>query len=126
MKPADELTIVFDQAGTHAQFVRDHLDIFNVGVTGLSAWYPVNFILKNERAEVMGGLLGQIWGGWLYISYLWVDEAVRGQRWATQLMDQAEALCPRAAVPRRPARYPFVPGPAVLRKAGLRGVWGRG
>jgi GNAT superfamily N-acetyltransferase len=90
LKPTNDLTIVFDQAGTHAQFVRDHLDIFNVGATGLSAWYPVNLILKNERAEVMGGLLGSIWGGWLYISYLWVDEAVRGQRWATRLMNQAE------------------------------------
>lgn len=71
--------------------MRDHLDIFNVGATGLSAWYPVNFILKTERGEVLGGVLGSIWGGWLYVSYLWVDEAVRGRRWATRLMDQAEA-----------------------------------
>ena len=39
----------------------------------------------------MGGLLGGIWGGWLRISYLWVDEAARGKRWATRLMDTAEA-----------------------------------
>lgn len=91
MKPADDLTIVFDQAGTNAQFVRDHLDFFNVGVTGVSAYYAVHFFLKNERGEVLGGLLGSIWGGWLHISYLWIDEAVRGQRWATKLMDQAEA-----------------------------------
>jgi len=35
--------------------------------------------------------LGSIWGGWLHISYLWIDEAVRGRRWATRLMDRAEA-----------------------------------
>ena len=91
MKPADDLTIVFDQAGTHAQFVRDHLDTFNVAATGISAYYPVYLFLKNERGETLGGLLGSMWGGWLYISYLWVDEAVRGKRWATRLMDQAEA-----------------------------------
>ena len=91
MKPADDLTIVFDQAGTHAQFVRDHLDIYNVGVTGLSAWYPVNLYVKNERGEILGGLIGSIWGGWLHISYLWIDEVVRGRRWATKLMDEAEA-----------------------------------
>jgi GNAT superfamily N-acetyltransferase len=91
LKPADELTIVFDQAGAHAQFVRDHLDIFNVGVTGLSSWYAANFILKNGRGEILGGVLGSIWGGWLYVSYLWVDEACRGRGWATRLMDQAEA-----------------------------------
>ena len=91
MKPADELTIVFDQAGTNAQFVRDKLDFYNVGVTGESTYYAVHLFLKNGRGETMGGLLGAIWGGWLHISYLWVDEAVRGGRWGTELMDQAEA-----------------------------------
>lgn len=91
MKPADDLKIVFDQAGANAQFVRDHLDIFNVGATGLSAWYPVNLYVKNERGEILGGLLGSVWGGWLHISYLWMDEVVRGQRWATKLMDCAES-----------------------------------
>ena len=86
-----ELKIVFDPSGTDAQAVRDRLDIYNVGVTGESAWYPVNLILKSERNEVMGGLLGSIWGGWLHISYLWVDPAERGKDWGTKLMDQAEA-----------------------------------
>jgi GNAT superfamily N-acetyltransferase len=40
---------------------------------------------------VMGGLLGGIWGGWLHIAYLWVDEAERGKDAATRMMDQAEA-----------------------------------
>ena len=89
MKPADDLTIVFDQAGTNAQFVRDHLDFYNMGVTGVSAYYAVHFFLKNGRGETLGGLLGSVWGGWLRISYLWVDEAVRGGRWGTELMDRA-------------------------------------
>jgi ribosomal protein S18 acetylase RimI-like enzyme len=91
LKPADDLKIVFDQAGTSAQFVRDHLAFFNVGATGLSAWYPVYLLLRNERDETLGGLLGMVWGGWLHISNLWVDEAVRGKDWGTRLMDQAEA-----------------------------------
>jgi ribosomal protein S18 acetylase RimI-like enzyme len=91
LKPADDLKIVFDQAGTNAQFVRDRLDVFNVGVTGLSAWYPVHLYVQNERGEILGGLLANIWGGWLHIAYLWIDEVVRGQRWATKLMDYAEA-----------------------------------
>jgi ribosomal protein S18 acetylase RimI-like enzyme len=91
-KPESEYSIVFDQAGgREAQLVRDKLDFFNVGVTGVSTYYAVHLFLKNERGEVMGGLLGAIWGGWLHITYLWVDEAVRGKRWATKLMDQAEA-----------------------------------
>ena len=58
MKPKAELKIVFDQAGAaDAQFVRDHLDFYNVGVTGVSAYSPVNLFLKSERGETMGGLL---------------------------------------------------------------------
>jgi GNAT superfamily N-acetyltransferase len=92
MKSGADLKIVFQQeGGAEAQVVRGRLDIFNVGVTGVSAYYPVNFILKNERDEVMGGLLGSIWGGWLHITYLWVDEAERGKDSATEMMDQAEA-----------------------------------
>ena len=53
MKPESEFSIVFDQAGgREAQFVRDKLDFFNVGVTGESTYYPVHFFLKNERGEV--------------------------------------------------------------------------
>jgi ribosomal protein S18 acetylase RimI-like enzyme len=92
VKPQDDLTIVFDQSeGAEAELVRDRLDMYNVGVTGLSTYYPVHFYVKSPRGETMGGLLGNIWGGWLYITYLWIDEPMRGQGWATRLMDQAEA-----------------------------------
>jgi ribosomal protein S18 acetylase RimI-like enzyme len=87
-----DLKIVFEQeGGTAAQLVRDRLDIFNVGVTGLSAYYPVHFFLKSGRGETLGGVLGSIWGGWLYITFLWVDESCRGKDWGTRLMDQVEA-----------------------------------
>jgi ribosomal protein S18 acetylase RimI-like enzyme len=87
-----DLRIVFEQRpGTDAQFVRDHLDFYNVGVTGVSAYYSANFFLKSERGEILGGLLGGIWAGWLHITFLWVDDAVRGRDWGTKLMDEAEA-----------------------------------
>ncbi|HZP99229.1 MAG TPA: GNAT family N-acetyltransferase [Reyranella sp.] len=87
-----DLKIVFQQeGGAEARLVVDRLDIYNVGVTGESAYYPVNLFVKNARGETMGGLLGAIWGGWMHVRYLWVDPAVRGQDWGTRLMDEAEA-----------------------------------
>jgi ribosomal protein S18 acetylase RimI-like enzyme len=92
LKQQGDLTIVFDQAeGAEAELVRDRLDMYNVGVTGVSTYYPVHFYVKNARGETLGGLLGNIWGGWLYVTYLWIDEPMRGQGWATRLMDHAEA-----------------------------------
>ena len=72
------------------ELVRDRLDLYNVGVTGVSTYHPVHFYVKSPRGETMGGLLGNIWGGWLYVTYLWIDEPVRGQGWASRLMDEAE------------------------------------
>jgi ribosomal protein S18 acetylase RimI-like enzyme len=88
----DDLKIVFEQeGGAQARLVNDRLDIYNVGQTGVSAFYPVNFFVKNARGETMGGLLGHVWGGWMHVKILWIDPALRGQDWGTRLMDQAEA-----------------------------------
>ena len=40
MKSPEKVKIVFQQnGGAEAQTVRDRLDIFNVGVTGVSTYY---------------------------------------------------------------------------------------
>ncbi|UYN96486.1 MAG: GNAT family N-acetyltransferase [Enhydrobacter sp.] len=87
-----DLRIVFDPHNTgDAQKVREHLDMFNIGATGVSTYYPVQLFLTSSRHEVLGGLLGGIWGGWLHVGILWIDEAARGEDWGSRLMDQAEA-----------------------------------
>jgi ribosomal protein S18 acetylase RimI-like enzyme len=87
-----DLTIVFNEhGGADAQLVRERLDMYNVGVTGVSAYHPMHFFVKSGRGETRGGVLGGIWGGWLHITFLWIDDSLRGQDWGTRLMDQAEA-----------------------------------
>ena len=90
--PESDLAIVFDEkGGADAQLVRERLDLYNVGATGVSAYYPVHFFVKSSLGETRGGVLGGIWGGWLQVFFLWVDESVRGQDWGTRLMDRAES-----------------------------------
>ena len=46
MKKSD-LTIVFDEkGGADAQLVRERLDMFQIGATGVSAYYPCNLSVK--------------------------------------------------------------------------------
>ncbi len=71
--------------------VKESLNAFNFAATGVSAYYPVNYYLRSSRDELMGGLTGMIWGGWLHVSMLWIDELARGKGYATRLMDHAEA-----------------------------------
>ena len=41
------------------QFIVSGLDSYNIAATNLPDYFPVNFVLRGERAEVRGGLLGQ-------------------------------------------------------------------
>jgi GNAT superfamily N-acetyltransferase len=50
----------------------------------------VHFFVKSGFGETKGGVLGGIWGSWLHVSFLWMDEALRDQDWGTHLMDHAE------------------------------------
>jgi len=72
-------------------FITDSLDLYSVAVSGFPDWCPVNFVLRGARGEVLGGLLGQLWGGWLHVTYLWIGKAARGRGHGTRLMQEAEA-----------------------------------
>ncbi|MGH7335487.1 MAG: GNAT family N-acetyltransferase [Candidatus Rokuibacteriota bacterium] len=72
------------------QHVRDHLDTFNVAVTGLAEYHTVSVFLRDEHDEVLGGLLGNVWGGWLHVAILWVAEGLRGRGYGRQLLEAAE------------------------------------
>ncbi len=65
------------------------VDQHNVAATGLSDYYPVGFLVKNLGGEVLGGLLGDIWGGWLHVRSLWVNESIRSRGYTTELMARA-------------------------------------
>ena len=73
------------------QFIVNGVDMYNIATTGSPDYFPVNFVLRGEHRDVLGGVLGQLWGGWLQVTYLWVAEAARGVGHGTRLMKNAEA-----------------------------------
>lgn len=87
-----DIRIVSDPHASESlkQVVVDHLDTYNIALTGLQEYSPVNFFLRDQGDEVMGGLLAQIWGGVLYVRILWVSEALRGRGFGRRLMEAAE------------------------------------
>jgi len=100
-----DIRIVSDPHASESlkQVVVDHLDTYNVAVTGFREYSPVNLFLRDAGDEVVGGLLAGIWGGVLSIRILWVSEALRGQGFGRRLMETAE----RRAV-ERGCRHVFV------------------
>ncbi|MGC1410470.1 MAG: GNAT family N-acetyltransferase [Acetobacteraceae bacterium] len=88
-----DLEIVFDPLPPAAlrEFITYRLGMFNVARTGFDEWHPIGFFLKSGQGEWLGGLLGDTWGGWMNVRFVWLAEVVRGQRYGTRLMDAAEA-----------------------------------
>jgi GNAT superfamily N-acetyltransferase len=81
-----------DAAESAARFVRDRLNSYNVTATGHAEYFPVSIFLRGPDAEVLGGLLGGTWGGWLHVSNLWVADAVRGSGHGSALLAAAEQM----------------------------------
>jgi GNAT superfamily N-acetyltransferase len=86
-------TIVFDPYAPNElrNIVQTFVDNHNIAQTGRVEWYPVAFFLKDEQGEVLGGLLGNIWAGWLHVATLGVAAPMRGRGFGRELMRRAEA-----------------------------------
>jgi GNAT superfamily N-acetyltransferase len=48
------------------------------------------FFLRDEKGEVLGGLLGDIWAAWLHVRTLAAAAPVRGRGFGRELMKRAE------------------------------------
>ena len=66
------------------------VDQHNIAMTGCSDYYPVGFFIKGAGGQIVGGLLGDIWGGWLHVGSLWVEKSLRGRGYGKELMTRAE------------------------------------
>jgi len=87
-----DIRIVSDPHASESlkQVVVDHLDLYNVGTTGITEYSPVNLFLRDQADEVLGGLLGAVWGGVLFVRILWVAQALRGRGYGRRLLEMAE------------------------------------
>jgi GNAT superfamily N-acetyltransferase len=54
-------------------------------------YQPVAFFVRDRRGVVLGGVVGNTGGPWLYIAALWVTSSLRGRGIGSKLMDAVEA-----------------------------------
>jgi GNAT superfamily N-acetyltransferase len=72
------------------QLVLENLGSYNIAVTGNEEYYPLSIFLRDENDEVLGGILGHIWGQWLYVSDLWLSKPFRRGGHGRKLLAAAE------------------------------------
>ena len=88
VKPADVNTIV------------KALTEFNASQAGGDTPNYVVITVRDDAQNVVDGLVGATYLGWLQIQAVWIADALRGKGYGTRLMRQAEAVgrergCPR-------------------------------
>jgi GNAT superfamily N-acetyltransferase len=52
---------------------------------------PIRVFIRDQADKVVGGVIGNCFGGWMYISLLWVEKSLRNLGYGTRLMQLAEA-----------------------------------
>ncbi len=98
------------------RYIVDGVDMYNVAVTGLPDYAPVNFVLRGERGDVLGGVLGQLWGAWLQVGTLWVAASERGNGYGAKLLSAVEDYArARGAVGATLETFSFQAGPFYAR-----------
>ncbi|MCV3205172.1 GNAT family N-acetyltransferase [Mesorhizobium sp. YC-39] len=71
-------------------FLAERLSSFNDSDVGASGRKALAVFVRDEKGKVVAGISGYTAWGWLYVQWLWVDERLRGQHMAGQMLDAAE------------------------------------
>ena len=65
---------------------------FNESVVGPATVTPIAFYVRDAQGTIRGGLTGFLAWDWLSVDLLWVDVALRGQGYGSQLLAAAERV----------------------------------
>ena len=84
------LTLTASPSGEDFQVVDKGLIAFNLRHAPEDGYKPLAVFVRDVNNQVVGGLIGNTYWGWLYIGTLWLADEVRGQHLGQQAMRMAE------------------------------------
>lgn len=67
-------------------FVDDQINAFNIAVTGIDDWRALAVFVRDDAGQIVAGLTGGSWAGYLEIHNLWVAEHLRGTGFGKRLL----------------------------------------
>ena len=70
--------------------IREALNQFNNESVGEDGHAPLNIVEYDEMGNVIGGILGGTYWGWMYVDILWVHEKHRRKGIGSKLLCEAE------------------------------------
>ena len=85
-----DLTVVENADPADTTFIHNQLDQYNLLHAEDDHHQMLSVFARNEAGELIGGLLGGTYWGWLHIDILWVRADTRQHGLGKQLMHEAE------------------------------------
>lgn len=70
--------------------IFDGLHRYNASQINDANCPSLNIFLRDEEDNVIGGLLCETFWGWLYVEFMWIEDAFRGQGYGEKLLAAAE------------------------------------
>ena len=70
--------------------IREALNQFNNESVGDDGHTPLNIVEYDENGNMIGGILGGTYWGWMYVNILWVHESHRRKGIGSKLLLEAE------------------------------------
>lgn len=72
------------------EYIRASLYDFNKKIVGDDDHTPLNIVEYDDNGNIIGGILGGTYWGWMYIDILWVQEDCRHKGIGSKLLTEAE------------------------------------
>ena len=72
------------------RYIRESLYRLNEEIVGADGHKPINIVEYDGDGNVIGGIIGGTYWGWMYIDILWVQENHRRKGIGSKLLREAE------------------------------------
>lgn len=66
------------------------LSAYNTSKAEDNNFTRICYAVYDEEEKIVGGILGEVYWGWLYVDLLWVEENLRGEGYGHRLLTQLE------------------------------------
>ena len=80
----------YNPSKKETELIREALFEFNRENVGDDGHTPLNIVEYDADGNIIGGILGGTYWGWMYVDILWVHEDHRGKGIGSKLLTEAE------------------------------------
>jgi GNAT superfamily N-acetyltransferase len=84
------MTMNYNPSEKETEQIRKSLFEFNAGKVGDDGHTPLNIVEYDSDGNLIGGILGGTYWGWMYVDILWVREDHRKKGIGSKLLSAAE------------------------------------